>query len=88
MDALTFPSQFDMTTGYFNNQLPVNESTTNLGTNYPDLNFGIGWSKKLRYFEPEAGLSFFHLGLIFILPFLIILVIYELYILIKSHENK
>ncbi len=61
MDALTFPSQFDMTTGYFNNQLPLNESTTNLGTNYPDLNFGIGWSKKLRYFEPEAGLSFFHL---------------------------
>ncbi len=34
------------------------------------------------------GLSFFHLGLIFIFPFLIILVIYELYTLIKSNENK
>ena len=61
MDALTFPSQFDMTTGYFNNQMPANEDNTNLNATYPDLNFGIGWSKKLRLFEPEAGLSFFHL---------------------------
>jgi len=33
-------------------------------------------------------LTFFQLGLIFIFPFLIILVIYELYTLIKSNENK
>lgn len=60
MDKLTFPSQFDMTIGYFNPQLANNESNTNLSTNYPDLNIGAGWSKKLHYFEPEIGISFFH----------------------------
>ncbi len=61
MDGLTFPSQFDMTTGYFNNQLVTNEQNFQLNTNYADLNFGLAWSKKLRLFEPEFGISFFHL---------------------------
>ncbi len=61
MGPLTFPNQFDMTTGYFNNQLPLNENNANLNDNYPDLNFGVGWNKRLRFFEPELGISFFHL---------------------------
>lgn len=61
MDALTFPSQFDMTSGQFNSQLPVNEDDMGLNDSYPDLNFGVAWSKKLRLFEPELGVSFFHL---------------------------
>jgi len=61
MGSLTFPSQYDMTTGQFNNQLPVNEDNIGLSDNYPDLNFGIAWSKRLRFFEPELGVSFFHL---------------------------
>lgn len=61
MDELTFPNQFDMTTGYFNNQLATNEDNFQLNTNYFDLNFGLGWNKKFRFFEPELGISFFHL---------------------------
>lgn len=61
MSELTFPSQFDMTSGQFNNQLPVNEDNIGLSENYPDLNFGVAWSKRLRFFEPELGVSFFHL---------------------------
>ena len=61
MDGLTFPSQFDMTSGYFNGQLNTNEDNFQLNTNYFDLNFGLGWSKKLRIIEPELGVSFFHI---------------------------
>ena len=61
MDKITFPNQFDMTTGYFNSEFNTGESNFNLNTSYPDLNFGIAWNKKLRLCEPELGVSFFHL---------------------------
>lgn len=61
LDELTFPSQFDMTTGYFNNQLSNNETNLNLHENYPDLNAGIIWNHKNRFGETELGLSTFHL---------------------------
>lgn len=62
IDELTFPSQFDMTTGYFNNQLPNNETNINTHINYPDLNFGALWQKQIRYFlQTELGLSTYHL---------------------------
>ena len=60
MDNITFPSQFDMTTGYFNSQLSNNEDNFQLNTNYADLNFGLAWNKKLRLIKPELGISFFH----------------------------
>lgn len=58
---LTFPNQFDMTTGYFNNQISNNEDNFRLNTTYPDLNFGIGWNKKMRFFTPDIGVSLFHI---------------------------
>ena len=61
MDEITFPNQFDPTTGYFNSELNTGETNFNLNTSYPDLNFGIAWNKKLRLVEPELGVSVFHL---------------------------
>jgi len=61
MDNLTFPNQFDMTIGYFNSEIANNEENFRLNTNYPDLNLGLAWSKKLRFFEPELGIAVFHL---------------------------
>ena len=51
MDDITFPSQFDMTTGQFNNQLTNNEDNFQLNTSYADLNFGVAWSKRLRFYD-------------------------------------
>jgi type IX secretion system PorP/SprF family membrane protein len=61
LSALTFPSQFDMTIGHFNNHLPTDETNMLTNINYPDMNAGVGWDKSLRYFHPEIGISFFHL---------------------------
>lgn len=61
MDQLTFPSQFDMTTGYFNNQLNNNETNLISNINYPDFNIGLLWQKQMQHFQTELGLSAFHL---------------------------
>jgi len=61
LNELTFPSQFDMTSGYFNSQLYNYETNLQTHENYPDLNIGISWNKQIRQVYPEIGLSFFHL---------------------------
>ncbi|MCX7861977.1 MAG: PorP/SprF family type IX secretion system membrane protein [Bacteroidales bacterium] len=61
LNDITFPNQFDMTTGYFNSQLNNNETNLVNHTNYPDINIGIAWDKPMQYFHPEIGLSVFHL---------------------------
>lgn len=61
LDQLTFPSQFDMTTGYFNNQLNNNETNLISNINYPDLNIGFLWQKQMRRIQTEIGVAAFHL---------------------------
>lgn len=61
LNDITFPSQFDMSIGYFNSQLNNNESNLNQHINYPDINVGVAWDKPMRFFHPEAGFSVFHL---------------------------
>ncbi len=61
LDELTFPSQFDLTTGYFNNQLTNNETDINTHINYPDLNIGASWQKQIRSIQTELGVSAYHL---------------------------
>lgn len=61
LEELTFPSQFDMTVGYFNSQLNNNETNLITHLNYPDINLGISWDKPMRFFHPEIGFSAFHL---------------------------
>lgn len=61
-DKATLPSQFDMSTGYFNSSLNNGELNLNDKTGYPDLNFAAGWSRRFNVLEPEIGISFFHLN--------------------------
>jgi len=61
LSELTFPSQFDMTSGYFNNQLNNNEINLTSHINYPDINLGTLWQKRFQHFETELGFSVFHL---------------------------
>jgi type IX secretion system PorP/SprF family membrane protein len=62
IDALTFPDQFDMTTGYFSSQLSHNEPNVNNQMTYVDLNAGVMWDKKFGKIHPRGGVSFFHLN--------------------------
>lgn len=59
MEELTFPDQWDMSSGYFNGDLAHNE-TIGEQLSYPDLNFGGIWSKKFRKGEIYIGASLFH----------------------------
>jgi len=61
LNELTFPSQFDMTTGYFNNQLNNNETNLISNINYPDINAGFLWQKQMQHIQTEVGFSAFHL---------------------------
>ncbi|MFH2141446.1 MAG: PorP/SprF family type IX secretion system membrane protein [Bacteroidota bacterium] len=61
-DELTFPGQFDMTTGYFNSQLSNNETNLDENLSYFDLNLGVAWSRKYKDFEPIVGISAFHIN--------------------------
>lgn len=58
---MTFPSQFDMSKGEFNNSLPNNEKTLGDQTSYMDMNSGLAWSGNFGKFRPELGMAVFHL---------------------------
>jgi type IX secretion system PorP/SprF family membrane protein len=56
-----FPSQYDNTTGFYNQAINNGEMNLNDVTGYPDLNFAMGWSRRFTKLEPEVAISFFHL---------------------------
>ena len=58
-DKLTFPDQFNTQTGLFDTSLPNNENLDE-NVNYFDMNVGCLWKKKFSFFEPELGISLFH----------------------------
>lgn len=60
--ALTFPEQFDMSTGGFNNTLSNGETNLGAQTAYFDINIGIVWDRKFGKVHPEAGIAIFHLN--------------------------
>ena len=57
---LTFPDQFDMTSGYFNSDMYTNEVLENSTLSYLDLNWGLIWSYKAPKFTSEIGAAMFH----------------------------
>jgi len=59
---ITFPSQFDMSIGKFNSNLPNNENSFNFNINYPTLNFGFGIERKTNFFNNYLGFSLFNLN--------------------------
>jgi len=60
-DDITFPGQYDPTSGTFNPSLPSGvEDGDQLS--FLDVNFGLTWQKKIGRFMPEAGFSLYHLN--------------------------
>jgi type IX secretion system PorP/SprF family membrane protein len=57
---LSYPDQFDMTTGYFNPDMPSQERNEDHKLGYLDLNWGFIWSRKSGKFNSEIGVAMFH----------------------------
>ena len=53
-DKLAFPADW--------NGAAFDPSSINDQLSYLDINVGFGWRKKINKFEPEVGLSFFHIN--------------------------
>jgi type IX secretion system PorP/SprF family membrane protein len=60
LSALTFGSQFDVTSNYFNSSLPSSESGLTGNLHYFDMNVGIFWRTLIREIMPSAGFSISH----------------------------
>ncbi|MEA2040991.1 MAG: PorP/SprF family type IX secretion system membrane protein [Bacteroidota bacterium] len=58
--VLSFPEQFDMTSGSFNSNLANHENFSDYTFSYLDLNWGLIWSYKFEQFYSETGFSMFH----------------------------
>ena len=60
-DKITFPQNFDLAHNIFDPTVnPADYGKNQLS--YLDINVGVGWSRKINKFEPEVGLSFFHVN--------------------------
>lgn len=59
-DEMTFPNQFDMGSGYYNNSLSSYENNVGDRTAYLDINLGVLWRTKINILEPEIGFSIYH----------------------------
>jgi len=60
LSNLSFPDQFDMTSGYFNPDMPTQEIGEKQNSGYLDLNWGLIWSRKAGRFNSEIGVAMFH----------------------------
>jgi type IX secretion system PorP/SprF family membrane protein len=58
----SFPDQLNWNTGKFDNTLQNNETNVSQRFTYFDLNAGFAASRKFGKWEPEIGLSYFHLN--------------------------
>lgn len=61
-DKLTFPNQFDNTSGHFNSGFASGENSLSEGISYPDVNAGLIWNMQRPRFQPEIGISLFHIN--------------------------
>lgn len=58
----SFPEQLNWSSGKFDNTLPNSESNVGQRFTYFDLNAGLAASRKFGKWEPEIGVSYFHLN--------------------------
>jgi type IX secretion system PorP/SprF family membrane protein len=58
----TYPDQYNRETGTFNSGQETNGSKAGMRNSYLDINLGLLWKTNITIFEPEAGLSVFHLN--------------------------
>lgn len=63
-DNLTYPTQFDNSTGYFNSGLNNYENSNYGNTNktYFDMNVGVLWKLNLPKIKPMIGISLMHIN--------------------------
>lgn len=59
-DDLSYPDQFNMETGYFDDGLTTADAGIRNQLGYFDLNGGVMWSANLGKFKPTIGVSVFH----------------------------
>ncbi len=59
---LTFPEQYDRSTGGFNNSLPLSENFQENSTNYLDVNIGVLWNYKNERMVISSGIALYHLN--------------------------
>ena len=59
---LTFPNQFDNTSGLFNSGITSGENSLSEDISYPDVNAGLVWNLQKPRFQPEIGISLFHIN--------------------------
>jgi type IX secretion system PorP/SprF family membrane protein len=56
-DDLTYPGDYDYSKGDFvKGNYPLDKA------GYLDVNIGFSWTKKIRIFEPQIGVAFYHLN--------------------------
>ena len=61
---LTFPDEFDISTpdNLFNPETKPTSVIGNDNVTFLDVNIGAAWKRKINRYEPEVGISFFHLN--------------------------
>jgi len=62
VSKLSFPDQFNMSSGYFDPSLATADADLNDQTSYIDFNAGIGWNRKFGKHTPKVGFAMFHLN--------------------------
>lgn len=62
ISKLSFPDQFNLNTGYFDNTLNSADKDLDDNISYIDLNAGIGWNHKFGKHTPKIGLAVFHIN--------------------------
>jgi len=60
-DKIAFPDDYNVEKNLFEPGFGTSDNGNNQ-LSYVDVNLGIGWSRKINKFEPEVGLSFFHVN--------------------------
>lgn len=60
--SLTFPDQYNNTTGVIDPTLPNNEALLTDKLSYFDVNAGINWTRIIGKLTPSLGISFFHVN--------------------------
>lgn len=59
---LTFPDQFNNSTGYFDQKLPTADEDINDKNSFADFNAGISWRRKFGKITPWIGFALFHIN--------------------------
>jgi type IX secretion system PorP/SprF family membrane protein len=62
LSDLSFPDQYNRSTGYYDPDLPSSDAGAGTNLYYPDLNAGLLWEADFIKLKPKAGISFFHLN--------------------------